>query len=556
MSPDRFANVSELPELDADGVGLNPLADERAARAWVLALPRANGQLTQVRLQDMLKALLRVPLPSASRLKILEVLRGPVLETVAYLEREFVGGSLPLSGTRAQAAELAEGFHLLLGHGYRRAAAELCAGDGRVPWLSGGAVARALQRSLSHYARALEEAWRVYRQPAHSTWQGLHRSYWFAQHLGLDRKPVDDPQQGVRIDPRTIYVRTLLAALANPYSFAQSEQAEVAQVAMAYAPLCELVSTRPEAACALVPDDADLPPGSDAEGVPGHWLSIAPLSTAIAVALAASDAATLDLSSRPGLTARIGREVLVRLERSLGQAAARDHRRLDAGHQVEAVIGMSSLHYFLAGGLDFESFVRRCAASAPQFLDRAAWTHGVGEMARVPVLPATVLDQSLGGYRLSWSSNLPVRARVGELIGVSFPGISDDKRGWMVGVIRWLRTDDASRVLAGVELLARRARAVGLRATGSDGHLRPLVRAIELDRLDGSGRRCFVAANDTEMAQVRVEVIRAPILESDPDAVDHADSLTGLKSWSNAGEYQLLCAARSAEEDAGSGSSS
>lgn len=550
MSPDRFANVSELPRLEAvDGL-VNPLADERAARSWVLALPRANAQLTQVRLQDMLNALLRVPLAPASRLKILEVLRGPVLETVAHLEREFVGGSLPLSGSRAKAAELAETFHLLLGHGYRRAAAELCSKQGRVPWFGGGSVARALQRSLAHYARALEEAWRVYRQPAHSIWQGLHRAYGFAEHVGLDRRPVDDAQQGNRIDPRTIYVRTLVAALANPYSFAQSEQVEVIQVATAYAPLCELVSSQPDEACALVPDDADLPPGSDAEGVPGRWLSIAPLVTAIEVVLAASDAATVDIAPHKGLSARIGRGALVRLERSLGQAAARDHRRMTAGHQVEAVIGMSSLHYFLAGGLDFETFVRRCEASAPQFSDRAVWTHGAGELARVPVLPARVLDQSLGGYRLSWPSSLPVRARVGELIGVSFPGESDAARSWMVGVIRWLRTNDDVQVVAGVELLARRARAVGLRATVTDGHLRPLVRAIELDRLDGGGGRCFVAANDTEMTQVRVEVIRDPTRESDPDAIDRADSFTGLKAWSNAGEYQLLCAAGPASEDA------
>jgi hypothetical protein len=45
-------------------------------------------------------------------------------------------------------------------------------------------------------------------------------------------------------------------------------------------------------------------------------------------------------------------------------------------------------------------------------------------------------------------------------------------------------------------------------------------------------------------------VIRDPTQETDPDATDRADTFTGLKPWSNAGEYQLLCAAGPAPEDA------
>jgi hypothetical protein len=77
-----------------------------------------------------------------------------------------------------------------------------------------------------------------------------------------------------------------------------------------------------------------------------------------------------------------------------------------------------------------------------------------------------VLDQGLGGYRLLWEAGAGdgVRTRVGELVGLALPGDAGGAaREWMVGVVRWLRTDADHRVDAGVELLARRALAAGVR---------------------------------------------------------------------------------------------
>lgn len=541
MGSRRFQGLQDLPRLDGGGDLPRPLADARQARVWVQSLPRANAHTTLVRLRDMLHALLLARLPPQRRLQVLEELRVPVLEAIAHLEREFVGGALPLPPARARAVQEAEALHLMLGHGYRLAAVENCRRSGKPPLFGAAPVAKALERALYHYSNALLEAWRVYRQPAQSAWQGLHRGFWFAEEHRLADRAVEDAQMGGHPTARALYVRALLIALANPYSFSQSEQADLCQVAEAFAPLCTLSHARPEGQHASVPDDADLPPGLDPEQHHGPWLEITPLATAVAAALATAGEHVVDLSPRGGRTARIGRDALVRLQRSLGQAAARGHARLHAQHRVEAVIGLSGLHYFLAGGLDFEAFVRQCTEQTIHIVDRATWAQG-GEHGRVPVLPAQVVDQSLGGYCLRWQASMQVRARVGELIGLAFTHEEEEgRRDWMVGVIRWLRYGDDGQVMAGVELLARRACAVGLRATGMDGRARPLMRAIEIDHLDGSGRRCFIASDVINLAGMRVDVVRAP----DPERLDEAEapapSVEGLQALAQTGEYLLMC---------------
>lgn len=541
MSPDRFANLADVPRTENVAGRPRPPLDGRQARAWVQALPRANALVTMVRLREMLHGLLALRLESNRRLQILEEVRLPVLEVTAQLEREFVGAPVPLPPARVRAAQDAEAFHLHLAHGYRLAAAEICGPNGKPPMLRSRSVLTALQRSLFHHHHALIEAWRVYRQPAHSVWAGLHRTFWFAEQVGLADKSVDDPQHGALSTPRQIYVKTLLVALANPYSSSQAEQGDLCELGAAFADSCRLLRHRPDESAATVPDAADLPPGLDPGEHHGFWVDIKPLCLAIESALTQAGQ-TLTLSPSRGVRVRIGREALIRLQRALGQAAARDHQRLRANHRVEAVIGMSGLHYFLAGRLDFDAFVRRCGNQQIQIHDRAAWSQNIGEISRVPVLPARVVDQSLGGYCLRWQASTQVRARVGELIGLAFADDDDeDRRQWMIGVFRWLRYEDEGTVLAGVELLARSARAVGLRATGLDGRPRPALRAIEIDRLDGAGRRCFIASDIVDIADVRVEVIRAPNEDEWVDADPLAPSVEGLKALAQAGEYLLMC---------------
>lgn len=537
MSDSYRRLCDDLPR--GSGAPGNFAAEPRKVKAWVAALPRANAQATEQELARALDSLLAQKLDGTQRLGALEELRGAVLETVTLLERQFTSSPLPLPPDKARAAAVAETFHLLLAHDYRKAATEICGPAGSVPFLRGGGVVQALERSAWHYSRALALAWRVYRAPGAGAWQGLHRVHRFAVMLKLDRKAVEDRAAGGNIDIHTIYLQTLLMAAVNPYAFGQGEQDTLWPITRGYVARCGLSEQPPEPSAPVVPDDADRGPGPGA-GDESHslWLDLRAFADDIERALGRVRDGQSELVPSAGLGVRVGNDLLLRLRRAFGQIAARGLVRLPAGHTLDTVLGLSGLHYFLAGQRDFDTFMRQSAQGTVHVIAGAAWTQGGAGMTKVARFTGKVLDQSLGGYRMTWDNAELVRARVGELVGLSF-GDDGEEQDWMVGVMRWLRYEDNGGLSAGVELLSRRGSAVALRVVSADGGSRQVSRAVEIAPLDGSGGRCFLS-NAAIDSGSRVEVIHDADGQVPEIGSRGPDLLPDVEVLLNAGDYVLL----------------
>ncbi len=512
-------------------------AEAKKVKAWVAALPRANPQAAEQELAKALDGLAAQRLEGATRFAALEELRPAVLESVALLDRQFAGQALPLPPDKARAARVAEGFHLSLAHGYRLAAGELCAPAGAVPFLKGGTVLLALERAAWHYTRSLAAAWRVYRPASAGAWQGLHRVHRFAASIKLDGKAAEDKAAGGSFDVATLYVQALLMSAVNPYAFAQGEQDALWPIARGFAARCRMLDSPPNDLAPPIPDDADRGPGAGDEPH-SLWLDLRPYADEVERALGRVREGQSELVPGPGPGVRVGNDLLIRLRRAFGQIAARGLARLPAGHRLDTVLGLSGLHYFLAGQRDFDTFMRQSAAGTVHVITGAAWTQGAASMTRMPRFVARVLDQSLGGYRMTWENAEQARAKVGELVGLNF-GEGDDDTEWMVGVMRWLRYEDDGGLSAGVELLSRRGAPVALRVTSADGGSRQVHRAVEVFPIEGSGARSFVSNASVE-AGSRVEVIHdanALVPEAGPRG---PDLLADVEVLLNAGDYVLL----------------
>lgn len=537
MSESYRRLCDDLPPTHGGAVGF--AAEPRKVKAWVAALPRANAQAAEQELARALESLSTQKLDGGQRLAALEELRAAVIESIALLERQFSTNPLPLPPDKARAAAVAERFHLSLGHGYRAAAADLCAPSGAVPFLRGGSVLQALERAAWHYSRALALAWRVYRPPGAGTWQGLHRVHRFAASLKLDRKTVDDKSAGGNVDVNTIYVQTLLLAAINPYAFGQSEQDNLWPITRGYSARCGLSETPPDTLAPVVPEDADRGPGPGA-GEESHslWLDLRAFADDVERAMGRVRDGQADLLPGPGPGVRVGNDLLIRLRRAFGQIAARGLVRLPAGHSLETVLGLSGLHYFLAGQRDFDTFMKHSAQGTVHVITGAAWTQGAASMTKVARFAGKVLDQSLGGYRMAWESAEQARARVGELVGLNFGDEGEDQE-WMVGVMRWLRYEDDGSLSAGVELLSRKSSAVALRVVSADGGSRQINRAVEIFPIDGTPGRCFVSNSAIESGS-RIEVIHDSSGQFPEIAPRGPDLLPEVEVLLNAGDYVLL----------------
>lgn len=525
-------------------------SDPKRVKAWVEALPRANQTATLRSLSDALEALQLQRLEGTRRLQVMELMRPALMEGIGYLASQLQNSSFPLpESRRPQANQIASLFRALMG-GYRLALIECCWPEGRVPFLRGGSAATCAQRSLEFGSRVLRHGYGLYRGAEPGIWECLHSVYDFAQSVGLHSKSVT-VGGGRKSTVRQTYLHALLLAVSNPYRFSQREQDDIWAITYKLAQHCPALNvTRSEDAIA-VPWGDDSGPGyvsEEREAAGGiYWFDIGELRRLVDVGLASTLVGDIDLKFRGGKPIRISVEIARKLRQGWGHAAERSHSRMGAGHRLDTVIGLSGLHYHLCGGIDFDSFLRSLRVNSSQGGEgeRAAWAHGGSEMGRSPLLPATVLDQSLGGYRLSWAKEVGVRARVGELVGLS-PAADPELRTWMVGVIRWLRYNHGGSVDAGIELLARRAEAVGLRSIDITGATRAPLRGIQIQPLRPADveAHCFVAPSvlDAEALQLEVSGMNEAIGLEHPEP--RVERLGAVNLLENAGDYLLVNATR------------
>lgn len=543
----------QLPDRRPPGPQSFP-TDARKVKAWVDALPRANQTATQRQLADALTQLRETRHDGLARLGALEALRPSLLDAIAQLDGQLQGSSFPLPPAKEKIAEQILSLQRELALGYRIAVVEACAPSGGVPFLRGGQVAQALQRAIYHAACHLAASYFLYRTPDPGAWGSLHALYLFAQGAGLADKASDEPVERTSLTPGHAYAHALLLALSNPYRFTQREQNELWPITRELAAQLKLDAQRRNDGAFAVPMNEDRGPGylpeervSDGQAL--LWVDLAPLRTLLDAALDGVGDNAAQLRIGRGRSITVASDLLRRLRQSWGQAADRGHHRLGAVHALDTVIGLSGLHYHLAGSLDFDTFMRDVRGVGAASDERAAWAHVGADAARIPTARARVLDQSLGGYRLAWDREEAVRARVGELVGLS-PTVAGDSvldreaRAWMVGVIRWLRYDPQGGVDAGVELLARRAHAVGLRSFDANGVPRAPLRGIQIDRLRAQdpGVLHFLAPSVLDAQVDRIEVARAADPEQLEDAQSQISECDDLRVLENAGDYLLLAA--------------
>ena len=487
--------VHDLPERHAPGK--NSFAtDAKSLRAWLTHLPLANPGATARLLIGALREMNQLKLDPSQRLDALELLRQPISEIVATLNKQILADSFPLPPQKRQLGQLAQDFEHELALGYAAVVYDLCAPAGAVPFLRGKAAALALTRAIQHRGSYLYQAYLLYHAPPVGAWQNLHDLFGFAVAVQADDKTSSDPLcGGAQISVRTAYIHALLFALCNPYRFTQRENSDIHGLTQIWATHCQLREGRAPAGAIAIRTDSDqslgyLPEERESPG-DGLWaLEISALQRFLEgqLAMLPPGLETTQFRRKGGPTMAVDVALVERLMRVWDNGAERSQQRLAAGHQLDSVIGLHDLHYVLAGNQDFDTFLRKTRGVAISLHENdrvASWASGAAAgPARVKHLPVKVLDQSLGGYRLVWEKVDGMRVKVGELLGLAPLADDGEIQDWMIGAIRWLRIEASGALDAGVELLARRALPVGLRTFDAQNVPRSAMRGVLLETLN------------------------------------------------------------------------
>lgn len=485
-----------LPERHAPGKSSFAI-EPKALRDWVDHLPLANPSATARLLLNALHEMNQLKLDPAQRMAAMESLRGPIAHVVASLDRMINADVFPLPPPKQQLGQQISDFDRELALGYTAVVHDTCAPAGAVPFLRGKLVTSALVRAEQHCGALLYRAYLMYQAPPEGIWQTLHDLFQFAVGVRLDEKRIDDPlREGEQVSVRDGYTQSLLFALSNPYRFTQRENAEIHLLTRTLAAYCELRPGRAPEGAIAVQVDRDAGPGYllEEREIPRDdvWaFQISGLARFLDSELARlpPGAETIELKGAGGAVLKIDIGLIEKLSQTWTGTAARGHTRLPAGHRLDCVIGLHSVHYVLCENMDFDAFLRsiRGVAISLRESDRvASWTtSAVGEVTRVVRNDVKVLDQSLSGYRVLWDKLDGMRVKVGELLALAPPADAGEPQDWMVGAIRWLRLVGGGAMEAGVELLSRRAQPVGVR-TFDDGRVpRAPMRGLLLEPLAG-----------------------------------------------------------------------
>ncbi len=543
----------QLPERSSAAVGSFP-SDPKAVARWVEDLPRANPQVTLARLADAFAQLRQRSLQGGQRAAILDLVRPAVLEALQFLDRQLQTSSFPLSPQASQTAEACLNLHRELANGYRAAAQETLAPSGAVSFLRRGSVSQLLLRAAVHHARLLSLCYFLYRMPLPGTWFGLHSVYRFARAAGLAAKAVTEPSEGGPCSVEQVYLQSVLLALSNPFRFSQREQADLWPICRDLVGELELKEKQGGESDFAVPVATDRGPGyipeeREAGAASVLWLDLTPLRSQLEAPLQSVGIEQVHLKlKRQRRSLDAPAELLRRLRAGWGTAAARRARRLGATHALDTVIGLSGLHYFLAGEQDFDAFMHQVTGHRVGAAPHASWAQATQETVKASRVRAQVLDQSLGGYRLLWARETGIRIRVGEVLGLTIAHEEDDPL-WMVGVVRWMRYHGDGSVDAGVELLARRAFAVGLRTLDLLGTPKPPQRGIAVRWLRDPDSECqhLLAPSLIDANAGRIEVAGLPVDQDDLESTPGTEAVSfhGLAAVEQAGDYVLLRAERS-----------
>jgi cyclic-di-GMP-binding protein len=473
----------ELPQISADA---HPeFADSASCAAWLAELPLVNVAPSQIRLLSQLQELNRFDLPAAERLKVLETLREPIYFLQAEQVKKLASKPLPLTqaerGIFGQVVKLWQ--ELLIG--YRRCLADTAA-DKREDQ-----TALICQRGLDCLASNMFDHCRVYHAVPDAYWQALHQFYRSAEASGVSATPVPDPVRKMSACCVEVYVRALLFMLADPSEQLQKQLVQIQRWLERWAQSVPVRNTPPQ--------DQSLPPllldfsaargayrVADAGGRSASaWLDVSELARIlkkrVVLLRKGEPPASLGLGddcAMPGVE-----QLLVRLFRLWCEGKdARAQARRSVSGKAKACSTLVSMHFHISGNKMFRQPGHATQLTRRERDEIATFGHTSTRLEDAFVEAGgyatedwLLQEESLSGLRIM----RPIGSGGGRYTHAQLIAVRPaDAKNFLLGVVRWIRTDEKDDLHVGVRIIPGIPRAVAVRPTGLNAQAERFIPAL------------------------------------------------------------------------------
>jgi hypothetical protein len=236
-------------------------------------------------------------------------------------------------------------------------------------------------------------------------------------------------------------------------------------------------------------------------------------------------AAASTVGTKASGEAALSAALLQHLIQAWSELSERSFSRVAHDGTLEACLGLTATHYFLAGGRDFEVMMmgdqgrfiisdadnpflkpKQVTVHRPdERTGKDVWAmafgsadvdtgkrdfkldfqeHAQGDGTRYDTHICQIVNISPGGYCIEWSGEVPSGVRAGEILGLR----EDGHNSWSVGVIRWVKQLPGHGAQVGIEVLAPKAKPCGARVVKKTGEATEYMRTLLLPELKAINR--------------------------------------------------------------------
>ncbi len=488
-------------------------ASVRGVSAWLAGLPKANIGETARQLYQALIELNQLRIGSETRLQILELLRPDVHFVCRQLEKHYVNQPIVLAERPRKVAGLCQALQNHLAVGYKLIVVRVVSQPNRDRHQL---FSVALQRAVHSLGALLVRSTQLYGPPAPGLWLEMHQLYQLAVEHGVERLLVRDPlaQHGPGLSTEQSYIAALLLGCARCNQMRQQNIIKLAAALEAWSALPLIQAGSLASSLFLFSPTVDGPPRyrsllPDAQQLHLLGIDTRPLVDLIEehLRLAQENRQLTNLPAANGLDD----DLLRHLSSAWGAISERTFQRTPAQGVLSLCIGMTALHFQLAGQrpfnevleqpdasnravfklhngatdvwasafdaqstatelppdqdhIEFISPTRVRATPTPAPAARANNTDSVPASRSTtsenhPIHQVQLVDHSPGGYCLAWEGEVPGLLQTGELLGLR----EGDGQSWSIAVVRWIRQVRGGVTQMGVQLIAPQAQPCGLR---------------------------------------------------------------------------------------------
>ncbi len=497
----------------------------RDLKRWIAGLPKANLGETARQLYQCLVELNQLITPAENRLQLLELLRAEVYFVSKHLERHFLNQAIVLDERPRKVANLCQALENHLAAGYKLIVSQEAPRNSRERSQM-QLLTIAIQRACHCLCGPLIRASQLYCPVPEGLWLELHKLYQIAQNSALQTIVVRDDMalhtKGLSVEQT--YLIALLLGCARTNQMRQSGIARLSEVLAAWSSLVHLQAADEPGSLFAIPSQVDGPPRykslfQDNELSSLLGIDPQPLVDAIKehLMLDPENRSTSRLLIPEGMSL----DLLQHLSSAWGDIAERTFQR-NAGHgSLTLCLGMSALHFFLAGGKPFNEVLKRpeerqtATFKAMNADAKDVWRNAFDAQATMdwngnlpheeiqyqrpvgdadanagaaessyPTFELAIVNHSPGGYCLSWPKEVPSTLQAGELLGVQ----DSPEQSWSVALVRWIRQVRGGGTQMGIELIAPHAQPCGLQLLRKAEQGSQYLRALLLPEISAISR--------------------------------------------------------------------